>query len=58
MREYIQMIGKHAYYLTNGLLIEVLIEDIRTAWGRIDAHITPIAGSRATWVSIDSLRLA
>lgn len=55
MGEYFKAIGTIKRYSINGLLIDVIVKDIRQVWGRIDAKITPVKGLKEIWVSIDSL---
>lgn len=37
------------------LSVKVWIKDVRTSFGRIDALVTPVAGSGEKWVSSDRI---
>ena len=39
------LVGSGAYYQAKGMKAEVRIIEVRQAYGRIDALITPVAGS-------------
>lgn len=39
------------------LIVSVTIQDVRTAYGRVDALVTPCAGSGQRWVSAERLSL-
>lgn len=44
------MIGETYYYRTNGLAIEVIVKDIKQAYGRIRYLIAPVSGQGEVWV--------
>jgi hypothetical protein len=48
-------IGRTALVDLAGVLVQVRVLDIRSAFGRIDAHVTPIAGSGQTWLAFSRL---
>lgn len=46
-----KLIGKiGTIKLQNGLLVEVMITDVKTSYGRTRYLVTPIAGERTAWV--------
>ena len=51
------LVGSGAYYQAKGMKVEVRIWEVRSAFGRIDALITPVAGSGQAWVDVTSLEL-
>lgn len=44
------LVGKKAFVTFNGLSFEVLIEDIKVAYGHARFLVTPVAGKGAVWV--------
>ena len=61
-RELTAKIGKKgtARLTTHGkgfVTVEIEVTDARTAFGRIDLEVTPVAGSGRMWVSADSVQL-
>lgn len=56
MKELYSKIGKKYSLYYDGLVINVIIDDIRKVWGRVDAKIRPISGSGEKWVNIESLK--
>lgn len=54
-----QLIGKVAHIQATQprMVVEVRILDLRRAYGRIDAQVTPISGHGATWVEVGKLTI-
>ncbi len=51
-------IGLHATWTpSNGVHVDVRIQDVRRAYGRTDYLITPIAGTGETWVTAHTVQL-
>jgi hypothetical protein len=48
-------IGRTALVDLSGVSVQVRVLDIRSAFGRIDAHVTPIAGVGMTWLAFARL---
>lgn len=55
--EALALVGSGAYYHAKGMKVEVRICEVRSAFGRIDALITPLAGSGQAWVDVTTLEL-
>lgn len=55
--EKIKLIGKTVTYKWNGMEFQVTIKDIRPAFGRTDALISPSHGKGEKWVDLNSLNL-
>ncbi len=56
MKEEMKNIGTEATLLVvGGLNITVKILDVRSAFGRTDYQVTPVAGSGVKWVSKDGM---
>lgn len=55
MSEYMYLIGKIKRYYINGLQVDVIIKDVKKAWGRVDVKIIPVRGIGEKWVNIESL---
>lgn len=49
-------VGKVALYPIDGLLVEVSVTDMKTAWGNVRYKIEPVSGSGEKWVDESSLR--
>lgn len=50
------LIGKRGTWKApNGLIIAVIVDDARTAFGRVDLSIRPEAGAGHAWINADSL---
>lgn len=55
-----QLYVNHTAILENvlpGLDVAVRITDVRSAFGRIDVRVTPVAGHGETWVSVNCVIL-
>lgn len=48
-------IGRVALVSLSGVNVQVRVLDIRSAFGRIDAHVTPIAGKGVSWMEFERL---
>jgi hypothetical protein len=48
-------IGRTALVSLSGVSVQVRVLDIRSAFGRIDAQITPVAGNGETWLQLSRL---
>lgn len=55
--EIAKILGKKATWNVNNLSVIVQITDLKQAFGRTDAEITPVSGSGHTWVSLDNLKI-
>lgn len=49
--ELIRNVGKVGLLTVDGLQIEVLIQDARQVWDRLDYLVTPVRGTGQQWVS-------
>ena len=49
--------GRSALYRLGSLVFEVTITDTRSAYGRDDVLITPVAGNGSRWVTLTSITL-
>lgn len=55
-KELRKLIGKKGaafIYVELSMRVQVTIQDVRSAFGRIDALVTPVAGDGQKWVSSD-----
>jgi hypothetical protein len=50
IKEYWLWKGKKAQVNINGLIVDVQILDFRQVWDRLDAKITPCAGTGEAWI--------
>jgi len=57
MIEHISLIGKTGTMMHGGLTIQVKISDVRELWGRLQALVSPVAGSGSVWVMVDRVRV-
>lgn len=57
IKELAQHIGQQGLYRVNGLGIAVVIRDVKSAYGRIDYQIEPVAGCNAIWVNSSSVTI-
>ena len=55
VREYQRLLDGIGLWNTDGLCIQVRIENVRKVWDRVDFLITPLSGSGAKWVSADKV---
>ena len=55
--ELARLIGHEATISSDGLQVRVRILDGRTAYGREDLLVTPVAGEGQRWVSAERVRL-
>ena len=51
-----EIAGKSANVPVGQILFDVTIKDIRYAYGRIDALLSPVSGSGETWIELKNLR--
>lgn len=47
-----------AYLYTEGLMVPVVIKDLREVWGRMDFLVSPVGGSGEKWVSAERVTRA
>lgn len=47
----IRNVGKIGLLTVDGLQVEVLIQDARRVWDRLDYLVTPVRGTGQQWVS-------
>lgn len=50
--------GQEGIYEVGSLEIRVMVNDVKSCFGRFDILITPIAGTGEQWVSTSSVRFA
>ena len=51
-----EYVGRKARYnMTDGLVIEVTVTNVKSHFGRLDMEITPISGAGSKWVTTDKL---
>lgn len=51
----VKMVGKTAKLNMEGLTVFVHVLDVKTAFGRVDVLVQPVAGSGEKWVSSDKV---
>ena len=51
-----QYVGKRAYIHAGGMLVEVIVLDVKQSWGRMRYQVSPISGQGEIWVENLSLR--
>jgi hypothetical protein len=42
--------GKQMQLNVNGLMVNVVVTDLRQVWNRLDAKVTPVSGNGELWV--------
>ena len=52
MKQHTQKINTTIRREIDGLLVDVMILDVRNVFGRIDYLITPVKGSGTKWITI------
>lgn len=58
MKNHTENIGKQAAIRIGDLTVDVRIMNIRSAFGRIDYEVTPVAGTGSRWIdsnNVDSI---
>lgn len=54
-----EFVGRKARYSTSdGFIIEVTVENVKSHFGRVDLEVTPMHGSGTKWVTSGKLRFA
>ncbi len=57
LKTLIGLIGSEVPWRVQKVLVSVIIQDARTAYGRLEAQIEPCRGEGRQWVEISSLKL-
>jgi len=55
--ESVKLIGMTGTYTVNSLHIEVMVDDVKQAYGSLRLLIAPMAGCGKVWVMADSVQL-
>ena len=56
MKELVEKyVGKGAMIKLGGLVVNVIIEDVRQSWGRVRFQVSPISGHGSIWVETITL---
>lgn len=58
VKELLKVVGLQGRLRTaEGLSVEVLVDDARKAYGRVDYLVSPLAGDGCAWVTSDRVEL-
>jgi hypothetical protein len=55
LKEYWLFKGKQLQVNINGLMVNVIVTDLRQVWNRVDAKISPVSGNGEVWVEAKRL---
>ena len=56
LKEAMELINKKVIYPVDGLEIQVIIKDAKSAYGQDLVLIQPVAGDGQKWVRVDSIK--